>query len=250
MSLPSLVPATVESGVPRDPILRLVEVGRTFSMGEVEVEVLKGINLEIERGELLVIVGPSGSGKTTLLNLIGGLDQPTTGSTWFGDLEISSGNPRRLTRYRRDSVGFVFQFFNLVPTLTALENVKVAADLVPESIDPATALGLVGLKHRLHHFPAQLSGGEQQRVAIARALTKNPELLLCDEPTGALDFETGKAVLEVLWDVKHRLQKTILIITHNLAISAMADRLVRIRSGEIVEVRRIETPVSPEEISW
>ncbi|RUL85543.1 ABC transporter ATP-binding protein [Tautonia sociabilis] len=232
------------------PILRLEGVGRTFRMGEVEVEVLRDVDLEIGPGELVVMVGPSGSGKTTLLNLVGGLDQPTAGRVWFRDRELSACSKRALGEFRREAVGFVFQFFNLVPTLTARENVQVAAEIVDEPLDVDECLRLVGLAPRADHFPAQLSGGEQQRVAIARALAKNPELLLCDEPTGALDFETGKAVLAMLWDVNKRMNKTVIIITHNQAIARMADRLIRIRSGRIADDVRQDHPVPPGEISW
>jgi putative ABC transport system ATP-binding protein len=231
-------------------LIRLEHVGKAYSMGEVTVEVLRDVSLDIFEGEMLVIVGPSGSGKTTMLNLVGGLDQPSTGHVWFEDQELSAMGPREMTAYRRRAVGFVFQFFNLIPTLTARENVRVATEISDDPLDADEALRLVGLGHRAGHFPSQMSGGEQQRVAIARALAKNPRLLLCDEPTGALDHETGKAVLRVLWDVRRELGKTVVIITHNLAISRMADRLVRIRSGEIVERVTNETPVHPEEIAW
>jgi putative ABC transport system ATP-binding protein len=231
-------------------LVRLEHVGKAYVMGEVTVEVLRDVSLEVRDSEMLAIVGPSGSGKTTMLNLIGGLDSPTTGRVLAGDRDLSAAGPRELTAYRRREVGFVFQFFNLIPTLTALENVLVATEIVPDPLDPAEALRLVGLEPRMDHFPSQLSGGEQQRVAIARALAKNPRLLLCDEPTGALDFETGKAVLEVLWHVRRRLGKSVIIITHNLAISRMADRLVRVRSGQVVERVENPEPVHPEEIAW
>ena len=248
MSLPTT--RTGPDAVSTGPILRLESVGRTFRMGEVEVEVLRDVDLRIDPGELVVIVGPSGSGKTTLLNLIGGLDQPTVGHVWFRDRELSRCSTRQLGAFRRDEVGFVFQFFNLVPTLTARENVQIAAELVDDPIDVDECLRLVELSTRADHFPSQLSGGEQQRVAIARALAKNPELLLCDEPTGALDYETGKLVLSMLWDVNRRLGKTVLIITHNQAIARMADRLIRIRSGRIVEDVPQERPSKPEEVTW
>jgi putative ABC transport system ATP-binding protein len=233
-----------------NPLMRLAGVGKTFRMGEVSVEVLRHISLDIHVGELLVMVGPSGSGKTTLLNLVGGLDQATVGDVWYRDRNLSTATPRELTRYRRESVGFVFQFYNLVPNLTARENVLVATEIAaqPREVDPM--LKLVGLGDRLDHFPSQLSGGEQQRVAIARALAKNPELLLCDEPTGALDFETGKMVLRLLVDLKQQLRKTILIITHNAALAEAADRIVRLRSGEIHDVTVNESPVPPEDITW
>jgi putative ABC transport system ATP-binding protein len=234
----------------RDPLLRLVNVGKTFQMGEVSVEVLRHVTFNVRRSELLVMVGPSGSGKTTLLNIMGGLDSPTVGDVWYGEVNLATANPRELTRYRRSSVGFVFQFYNLVPNLTARENVLVATEISAEPMDVDRMLDLVGLEERVDHFPSQLSGGEQQRVAIARAMAKNPELLLCDEPTGALDFETGKHVLRLLVDLKEQLGKSILIITHNGAIAHAADRIVRLRDGEIHEIHENPQPQPPEEITW
>lgn len=231
-------------------LLHLDDVRKTFQMGEVAVDALKKVNLQIYHGEFLVMVGPSGSGKTTMLNIIGGLDQPTSGSVWYRNEDLSKVSARELTRYRRETVGFVFQFYNLVPTLTARENVMVATELSKQPIDVDEALDLVGLAQRQEHFPAQMSGGEQQRVAIARAVAKNPELLLCDEPTGALDYETGKKVLRLLVDLKNKLGKTVLIITHNAAIAEAANRVVRLRSGEIVEVHANAHPKPPEEIEW
>jgi putative ABC transport system ATP-binding protein len=233
-----------------DVLLHLDQVGKTYQMGEVAVEVLKGISLEIYHGELLVLVGPSGSGKTTMLNIIGGLDVPTVGQVWYRDRDISKANARDLTRYRRETVGFVFQFYNLVPNLTARENVMVSTEISAKPLDVDHVLDLVGLAERRDHFPSQLSGGEQQRVAIARALAKNPELVLCDEPTGALDFETGKRVLRLLVDLKDQLGKTIMVITHNAALAEAADRVVRLRSGEIVEMHENEQPAAPESIVW
>jgi putative ABC transport system ATP-binding protein len=233
-----------------DILLHLDNVGKTYQMGEVAVEVLKDISLEIYHGELLVLVGPSGSGKTTMLNIIGGLDVPSCGQVWYRERDISEASPRELTRYRRETVGFVFQFYNLVPNLTARENVMVSTEISANPMDVEQVLDLVGLAERKDHFPSQMSGGEQQRVAIARALAKNPELLLCDEPTGALDFETGKKVLRLLVDLKNRLGKTIMVITHNGALAGAADRVVRLRSGEIVETRDNESPTPPEEIVW
>ncbi len=236
-----------------DPIskkLRISDVWRIFKMGEVSVEVLKGISFEIEPGELLAIVGPSGSGKTTILNLIGGLDQPTSGRMEYGDENLATATKGQLTRYRREEVGFVFQLYNLVPNLTAYENVLVSTELSSASMDAAEALELVGLADRANHFPAQLSGGEQQRVAIARAFAKNPSLLLCDEPTGALDFQTGIQVLQLLVDLNRRLNQTTIIITHNSAIAEVADRVIRIRSGEISEITHNEHPKSPQEVQW
>lgn len=234
----------------QDVLLHLDNVRKTFQMGEVAVDALRQINLQIFHGEFLVMVGPSGSGKTTMLNIIGGLDQPTSGNVWYRDEDLSKVSARELTRYRRETVGFVFQFYNLVPTLTARENIMVATELSRNPIDVDEALDLVGLRQRHEHFPAQMSGGEQQRVAIARAVAKNPELLLCDEPTGALDYETGKKVLRLLVDLKNKLGKTVLIITHNAAIAEAADRVVRLRSGEIVELHTNEHPKPPEEIEW
>jgi len=219
-------------------------------MGDVQVEVLKHVNLEIPAGEMLVIVGPSGSGKTTLLNLIGGLDQPSVGRIWVEDLELNRLSRSQLTKFRRRAIGFVFQFYNLIPSLTARENVLVASELTDEPLDAEEMLRLVGLESRMDHFPSKLSGGEQQRVAIARALAKNPPLLLCDEPTGALDFVTGIKVLDLLHRVNRELGKTVVLITHNAAISAMADRTLRMRSGEIVETVWHEHPVRPTEITW
>jgi putative ABC transport system ATP-binding protein len=233
-----------------DSILVLRAVTRTFVMGEVEVPVLRGVDLEIPRRRLTVILGPSGSGKTTLLNLIGGIDRPSSGAVLYDGLDLAGLSARELTRFRRDSIGFVFQFYNLVPTLTALENVMVSAELTAEPFDPRQALEIVELGHRVDHFPAQLSGGEQQRVAVARALAKNPQLLLCDEPTGAVDLRTGRRVLGLLRKVADDLGKTVIIVTHNMAIAEMADRLVRVGSGVIEDIRDNPHPQAAEEISW
>jgi putative ABC transport system ATP-binding protein len=233
-----------------DPLLKLEGVGRRYQMGQVAVEALKDVSLDVFPGEFLVMVGPSGSGKSTALNIIGGLDYPTQGRVWYEGHEISGFSPSELTRYRRDTVGFVFQFYNLVPNLTARENVMVSTEISDDPIDVGEALRLVGLEDRQDHFPAQLSGGEQQRVAIARALAKNPTLMLCDEPTGALDFTTGKRVLRLLVDLKNTLGKTVILITHNGAIARVADRVVRLRSGQVVEVKHNPTPIPPEEVTW
>ena len=219
-------------------------------MGEVSVEVLKRVSLDIRAGEFLAIVGPSGSGKTTILNLIGGLDSPTGGRIQFRQQDLTEATASRLTAYRREEIGFVFQFFNLVPNLTARENVLLAAELVAHPRDVDDALRLVGLADRREHFPAQLSGGEQQRVAIARAVVKSPTLLLCDEPTGSLDFQTGKRVLRLLVDLNRQWGTTVVIITHNGAIAEVADRVVHLRSGEITEVVEHESPIAPEEVIW
>jgi putative ABC transport system ATP-binding protein len=231
-------------------LLRLDNVGKTFQMGEVAVEVLRHVTLDVLDGEMLVMVGPSGSGKTTMLNIMGGLDTATAGRVVYRGRDLTSATPRDLTRYRREAIGFIFQFYNLVPNLTARENVMVSTEISFNPLDVDDVLAMVGLTDRKDHFPAQLSGGEQQRVAIARALAKNPEILLCDEPTGALDYETGKKVLRLLVDLKQNLRKTVLIITHNAAIADVADRVIRLRSGEVVEVHPNLPPRPPEEIEW
>ncbi|QDU64661.1 Macrolide export ATP-binding/permease protein MacB [Planctomycetes bacterium Pan216] len=236
--------------VSSDALIRLAGIAKTYQMGEVDVPVLRGVDLDIPQSRLTVLVGPSGSGKSTLLNIIGGMDQTSSGSVHFRQRDLARMNARQLTSYRREHVGVVFQFYNLVPTLTARENVLVATEISSNPMDPAEALVLVGLEDRLDHFPSQMSGGEQQRVAIARAIAKRPELLLCDEPTGALDFETGKRVLALLVQLQRDLGTTVLIITHNAAIAALADRVIRLRSGEIVERHDNEHPSSVEEVSW
>lgn len=231
-------------------LLRLEGVGRTFQMGEVSVEALSDVTLEVYQGEMLVMVGPSGSGKTTILNIVGGLDRATAGRVWFRDREMTTFTAAELTGYRRNTVGFVFQFYNLVPNLTARENVLVATEISRNPMEVNEALRLVDLEDRVDHFPSQLSGGEQQRVAVARALAKNPALLLCDEPTGALDFATGKRILRLLVDLKEKLGKTVVLITHNGAIAPVADRVIRLRSGQVVEVQPNPEPVPPEEVIW
>jgi len=247
--MPSPPPSLPESA-DHNVLLRLRHVGRTFQMGEVSVVALKDFSLDVYQGELLVLLGPSGSGKTTILNIVGGLDRATGGEVWYRDEELTHATPKQLTRYRREKVGFVFQFYNLVPTLTARENVMVATELSRDALPVDEMLRLVGLEERLDHFPAQLSGGEQQRVAIARALAKNPELMLCDEPTGALDFETGKRALRLLLDVTRQLSKTVILITHNTAIAEVADRVVHLRSGQLVSLDVNIQPKPPEEIVW
>jgi len=231
-------------------LLRLERVDKVFQMGEVAVRALDDVSLTIRDGEFLVMAGPSGSGKSTILNIVGGLDTASAGEVWFRDREMTSFNTAELTRYRRETVGFVFQFYNLVPNLSAEENVMVSTELSDDPMDVTEALQLVGLADRMHHFPSQMSGGEQQRVAIARALAKNPQLLLCDEPTGALDFKTGKRVLRMLVDLNRQLGKTIVLITHNSAIAPVADRVIRLRSGQVVETHENPRPTPPEEIIW
>ncbi len=231
-------------------LLRLEDASRVFQMGDVAVAALVDASLIIKRGELLVVLGPSGSGKTTLLNLVGGLDRPSAGAVWHRDTALANLSDDRLTQYRRDNVGFIFQFYNLVPTLTAYENVQVATELVPDPLDPGAALDLVGLAARADHFPAQLSGGEQQRVAIARALAKKPELLLADEPTGALDLTTARHVLGLLQRLNRERGLTILLITHNPAIAGIATRIVRMVSGRIAEVQENGNVIEAADVTW
>ena len=230
--------------------IELKRVTRVYETGDVKVHALSGVDLEIERGELAIIVGPSGAGKTTLLNLLGGMDTATSGSIRVDGRELVGLRGRELTSFRRYDVGFVFQFYNLVGNLTALENVELASQICRDPMPAAEALEKVGLGHRLQNFPAQLSGGEQQRVAIARALAKRPKLLLCDEPTGALDYVTGKEVLRLLQDTCRRDGMTVLIITHNSALMPMGDRVVRLRSGKVLESWVNETPMDVERIEW
>ena len=232
------------------PVFRTEDLTKVYDTGEVKVHALAGVDLTLHAGELSVLLGASGSGKSTLLNILGGLDHATSGRVWFRDLELTTLGDRALTRYRRDHVGFVFQFYNLVPSLSARENVQLVTDVAPNPMNPAEALERVGLKHRIDHFPAELSGGEQQRVAIARAIAKRPEVLLCDEPTGALDSKTGVAVLEVLKDINDQFGTTTIVITHNAGIRAMAHRVIRFADGKIADVEVNETRLAPHEISW
>ncbi len=234
----------------RDPEVRLEEIHKTYIMGEVDVPVLRGISLDIHSGELTVILGASGSGKSTLLNIIGGIDRPTSGRILFEGREISAATDQQLTEYRRQSVGFVFQFYNLVPSLTARENVEVSTEIADQPMDPVAALQEVGLGDRVDHFPAQMSGGQQQRVAIARALAKNPRLMLCDEPTGALDHETSVKVLQLLQDLNARLGTTIVMITHAPPIAAMARQVIRIGSGRVQEIKINPNPKRADQLEW
>jgi len=219
-------------------------------MGEAEVRALRGVDLEVRAGEFIVLLGPSGSGKSTLLNILGGLDTPTAGTVSFQQRDLSRADEATLTRYRREHVGFVFQFYNLIPSLTARENVALVTDIAASPMPAAEALAWVGLAERLDHFPSQLSGGEQQRVAIARAIAKRPQVLLCDEPTGALDYETGKLVLEVIARINAELGTTAMVITHNAAIGGMADRVLRLADGRIVGEEKPARKLTPAEISW
>ena len=219
-------------------------------MGEVEVHALSDVNLEIRAGEFVVLLGPSGSGKSTLLNILGGLDVPTSGEAYWRDHDLAHAGEQMLTRYRRDHVGFVFQFYNLIPSLTVRENVALVTDIAPSPMPIDEAVALVGLAERADHFPSQLSGGEQQRVAIARAIAKRPDVLLCDEPTGALDYATGKVVLDVIAKVNRELGTTAVVITHNAAIAGMADRVLHLADGRITRVERNAHKLTPAELSW
>lgn len=226
------------------------DVAKTYKMGEVEIKALDGISFPIEKGEFVVIVGPSGAGKTTVLNILGGMDKPTTGEVWVDGKDISKYTEQELTGFRRDDVGFVFQFYNLVQNLTAVENVELSAQICAEPVDAEKVLGEVGLGNRLDNFPSQLSGGEQQRVSIARALAKNPKLLLCDEPTGALDYITGKSILKLLQDTCKEKNMTVIVITHNSALTPMADKIVKIKNGQIDKILVNENPAPVEQIEW
>ena len=233
-----------------ETVFRTTGLTKVYHAGETQVRALAGVDLELFSGELAVLLGPSGSGKSTLLNILGGLDHATGGRVWFRDMELSAASDRELTRYRRDHVGFVFQFYNLVASLTARENVQLVTDVARDPMSPAEALEMVGLGHRMDHFPAELSGGEQQRVAIARAVAKRPEVLLCDEPTGALDSQTGVQVLNVLRDVNDRLGTTTAVITHNAAIRKMAHRVIWFLDGRIDRIEENKTRIAPADISW
>lgn len=231
-------------------ILHARQLTKVYRSGEIDVFALRGVDLDLFQGEMTVLLGPSGSGKSTLLNILGGLDQATSGQAWFRDLELTACSERQLTRYRRDHVGFVFQFYNLVPSLTAWENVALVTEIAPAPMKPDEALAMVGLQDRMSHFPAQLSGGEQQRVAIARAIAKRPDLMLCDEPTGALDSKTGVLVLEALSRINREFGTTMAIITHNAVIRQIADRVVSFRDGAIVEASRNAQRLEPSAVSW
>ncbi len=233
-----------------DVVFHVRGVTKVYLMGETEVHALRGVDLDLYPGEFVVLLGPSGSGKSTLLNILGGLDVPTSGEVRYLDHDLTAASESELTRYRREHVGFVFQFYNLIPSLTALENTALVTEIAENPLGAQDCLHLVGLDDRLHHFPVQMSGGEQQRVAIARAIAKRPEVLLCDEPTGALDYPTGKLVLEVLERVNQQLKTITVVITHNAAIAGMADRVIRISSGAIADIHRNETKLAPSELAW
>lgn len=230
--------------------VKLDKVSKIYKMGEVEIRAVDNISFEISKGEFVVVVGPSGAGKTTVLNILGGMDTATEGDVYVDGSNIAEYNNRQLTAYRRDDIGFVFQFYNLVPNLTALENVELAMQICKNPLDAKKVLCEVGLEDRMGNFPAQLSGGEQQRVSIARALAKNPKLLLCDEPTGALDYQTGKAILKLLQDMCRQKGMTVIVITHNTAITPMADRVIRIKNGRVSEMSLNAQPMPVQEIEW
>lgn len=230
--------------------VELKDVKKTYQMGEITIHAVDGIDFAIDKGEFVVIVGPSGAGKTTVLNILGGMDKATSGQVWVDGTDVASYNGRKLTAYRRNDIGFVFQFYNLLPNLTAVENVELALQICKDPLDAETVIREVGLGERMQNFPAQLSGGEQQRVSIARALAKNPKLLLCDEPTGALDYQTGKSILKLLQDTCRKKGMTVIVITHNSALAPMADRVIQIKNGKVSRMTCNEQPVSVDTIEW
>lgn len=233
-----------------DTFVKLENITKIYHMGEVEIRAVDGIDFSIQKGEFVVIVGPSGAGKTTVLNILGGMDTASGGRITVDGQDITKYSERQLTGYRRDDIGFVFQFYNLIPNLTALENVEMALQICRNPLDARAVLKEVGLEERMDNFPAQLSGGEQQRVSIARALAKNPKLLLCDEPTGALDYNTGKAILKLLQEMCREKGTTVIVITHNSALAPMADRLIKIKNGKVSSMKVNENPISIDEIEW
>ncbi|ERI93701.1 ABC transporter, ATP-binding protein [Clostridiales bacterium oral taxon 876 str. F0540] len=230
--------------------VELKNVNKTYDMGEVAITAVDDVSFSIEKGEFVIVLGASGAGKSTILNLLGGMDSVTSGSIFVDGNEISKYNKKMLTKYRREDIGFVFQFYNLIQNLNAVENVELAVEICQNPMDPVEVLKNVGLEHRLYNFPSQLSGGEQQRVSIARAIAKNPKLLLCDEPTGALDYNTGKSILKLLSDTVKMYNMTVVVITHNSAIAPIADKIITVKSGKISSVRKNENPVSIESIEW
>lgn len=231
-------------------ILKIENLSKNYQMGEVSVKALEDVSFEVEKGEFIVILGPSGSGKSTLLNIMGGMDTPSGGSVLFNNELITNFTDKELTMYRRHKIGFVFQFYNLMATLTAKENVELVAEITDSTVNIDEVMEAVGLGDRREHFPSQMSGGEQQRVAIARAVAKSPQILLCDEPTGSLDFETGIQILKVLKDVNEKYKNTVIVITHNASIAQMADKVIKMRSGTITEIIENDAPIEPEGIVW
>lgn len=246
----ALVSDEISAGSHAKAIFEARSISKTYQMGEIKVHALQDVDLDIYPGEFIVLLGPSGSGKSTLLNILGGLDRPTSGQAHFGDHDLTGATEAQLTQYRREHVGFVFQFYNLIPSLTVRENVELVTDIASHPMPADEALGLVGLAERLDHFPSQLSGGEQQRVAIARAIVKRPEVLLCDEPTGALDYATGKLVLEVIERINREYGTTAIVITHNAAIAGMADRVFYLGGGRIQRIEVNTKKIKPSELSW
>jgi putative ABC transport system ATP-binding protein len=226
------------------------DVKKVYKMGEVDINALDGVDFSIDKGEFVIVVGASGAGKSTILNILGGMDSPTSGSVHVDGNEVSSYNKKQLISYRRDDIGFVFQFYNLVQNLTAIENIELATQICKEPLSPQEIIEAVGLDKRRNNFPAQLSGGEQQRIAIARALAKNPKLLLCDEPTGALDYNTGKAILKLLQDTSRNMDMTTIVITHNMAIAPMGDKIITVRNGKVDKIVKNDNPVPVERIEW
>ena len=233
-----------------EPIIKIKDLVKEYVMGEVSIKAADGISFEVSRGELVVVLGPSGAGKSTVLNILGGMDNPSSGEVWVDGKDIAKFTRNELTIYRRKHIGFVFQFYNLMPNLTALENIEIAAQICDDPLDSIKVLQDVGLKERERNFPAQMSGGEQQRVAIARAIAKNPTLLLCDEPTGALDYMTGKSILQLLSDINRTTQKTVMIITHNSPIAQMANKVIKIKNGQVESVEVNPAPIPVERIEW
>jgi len=231
-------------------VLKVENLSKYYQMGEIAVKALEDVSFEVEKGEFVVILGPSGSGKSTLLNIMGGMDTPSSGSVFFNDELITNYTDKELTMYRRHKIGFVFQFYNLMATLTAKENVELVAEITNSSVNIDEVMEAVGLGDRTDHFPSQMSGGEQQRVAIARAVAKAPQILLCDEPTGSLDFETGIQILKVLKDVNVKYKNTVIVITHNASIAQMADKVIKMRSGSVTEIIENAAPIEPERIEW
>ncbi|PJI07530.1 MULTISPECIES: ABC transporter ATP-binding protein [Clostridium] len=230
--------------------IELKDVRKIYNMGEVEIKAVDGVSFSIDAGEFVVVLGASGAGKSTILNLLGGMDQVSSGTIKVGGNEISSYNKKMLTKYRREDIGFVFQFYNLIQNLSVIENVELAVEICKNPLDPEKVLKNVGLQDRMHNFPSQLSGGEQQRVSIARALAKNPKLLLCDEPTGALDYNTGKSILKLLYDTSRKYNMTVVVITHNSAIAPIGDKVIHVKNGRAESVKKNETPVPIESIEW
>ncbi|MDP3386164.1 MAG: ABC transporter ATP-binding protein [Eubacteriales bacterium] len=240
----------IARSVMRNILFKIENLSKSYQMGEVTVEALKDVSFEIYDGEFVVILGPSGSGKSTLLNIIGGMDVPSSGKVYFKEQDITDYNEKKLTNFRRKDVGFIFQFYNLLGNLTARENIELAVEICEDTLDIDEVIRAVNLQDRANHFPSQMSGGEQQRVAIARAASKNPEVMLCDEPTGALDFETGISILKVLKQVNQEFKRTVIVITHNTPVAQMADRVLKMRSGRIIESYTNDTPIDPERIEW